>query len=404
MAGPLTGVRVVELAGLGPAPFATMLLADLGAEVVRVDRGAAAATLPEHPNPDVTLRGRRSVALDLKHPLGRQVVLDLVTRADVLIEGFRPGVTERLGIGPDDAHRVNPRLVYGRMTGWGQDGPLAPRAGHDLTYIALTGALDASRRAGERPVPPVNLLGDFGGGALYLVVGVLAALVEARSSGAGQVVDAAIVDGVASLTGFLTGLQALGGWNAEPGGNLLDGGAPFYDTYTCLDGREIAVGALEPQFYAELLDRTGIDLDAHPELRPENRLDPATWVAARRPWAELFATRTRDQWAELLADTDACVGPVLSMAEARQHPHLRERGTFTVRDEISQPSPAPRFSRTSAVLDRPPPWPGQHTDEILLELGWDTDRIAEAHACRAVTGSAAPAADTVSDTTEESAS
>ena len=372
--GPLAGFRVVELAGIGPGPFAVMLLADLGAQVVRVDRvgDVPPAGRGSGPPAEVIGRGRRSIAVDLKQPAGRDQVLGLVRSSDVLVEGFRPGVTERLGLGPDQCLAANPRLVYGRMTGWGQDGPLAQRAGHDLTYLAITGALDASRRAGERPVPPMNLLGDLGGGALYLVMGVLSALLEVARSGQGQVVDASIVDGVASLGSFILGLRAQGMWPAPPGQNLLDTGAPFYDVYTCSDGREVAVAALEPAFYAELVRLTGMD---HGPTAQPARFDRAGWPQARQRWAELFVTRTRDEWALLFADTDACVAPVLSWDEAAAHPQLAGRGSYLTRDQLLQAGPAPRFSRTPGQLDRPAPWAGQHTDEVLAELGLDPTAI-----------------------------
>jgi alpha-methylacyl-CoA racemase len=363
--GPLTGVRVVELAGIGPGPFAAMLLADMGADVLRIDR--TGDVHPERfgtPHPDLLGRGRRSVAVDLKHPAGRDVVLDLVRRADVLIEGFRPGVTERLGLGPDDCLRVNPRLVYGRMTGWGQDGPYAPYAGHDIDYLALTGALHGIGRAGERPVPPINLLGDFGGGALPLAFGVVCALLVTRAGGAGQVVDAAIVDGVALLSTQVHALRRMGQWRDGRGVNLLDGGAPFYDTYECADGRFLAVGALEPRFYAELVERTGF-------TGGFDRTDPAQWPAGRAEWAQLFRTRTRDEWTRLLEHTDACVAPVLDWDEAPRHPHLASRAVFVEHAGATQPAPAPRFSRTPGSINRPPPQPGEHTDEVLGELGLD---------------------------------
>ena len=374
MTGPLAGVRVVELAGIGPGPFTAMMLADMGADVVRVDRVADVRDHPPGPNPDVVLRGRRSVAVDLKQPAGRQLVLDLAARSDALLEGFRPGVAERLGLGPDDVRAVNERLVYGRMTGWGQDGPLALAAGHDIGYIAVTGALNGSRRAGERPVPPMNLLGDLGGGGMMLAFGVVCALLEAGRSGRGQVVDAAIVDGTAALGNFILGIRNGGGWPAPPGGNLLDTGAPFYEVYTCADGREVAVGALEPKFYAELLRRAG--MDGVPELAPEVRADPATWPAAKQRWAELFATRTRDEWAAVFEGTDACVAPVLDWDEAPRHPHLAARGSYVERDGVVQSAPAPRFDRTPGALDRPPPHPGAHTAEILAELGHDPAAVA----------------------------
>ncbi len=382
MGGPLAGVRVVELAGIGPGPFAAMMLADAGAAVVRVERTTDVGPHPDGPHPDVVLRGRRSVAVDLKHPDGRQVVLDLVAGSDALLEGFRPGVTERLGLGPADCHAVNPALVYGRMTGWGQDGPLATVAGHDIGYIAVTGALNGSRRAGGRPVPPMNLLGDMGGGGMMLAFGVVSALLSAARTGQGQVVDAAIVDGTAALANFVLGRRNAGGWPAPAGHNLLDTGAPFYEVYTCADGREIAVGALEPKFYAELLRLSG--MDGVGAVAPDRRLDPAGWPAAKQRWAELFATRTRDEWAEMFAGSDACVAPVLDWDEAVEHPHLAARGTYPSVGGVAQSAPAPRFDRTPSTLDRPPRWPGADTDAVLAELGRSPAEITALRASGAV--------------------
>ena len=376
----------MELAGIGPGPFAAMMLADAGADVVRVDRPAGGphpdGPHPDGPHPDVLLRGRRSIGVDLKHPDGRQVVLDLVAGADVLLEGFRPGVTERLGLGPADCHAVNPRLVYGRMTGWGQDGPLATVAGHDLGYIAVTGALNGSRRAGGRAVPPMNLLGDMGGGGMMLAFGVVSALLSAARTGAGQVVDAAIVDGTAALSNFIHGQRNSGAWPGPPGHNWLDTGAPFYEVYACADGKELAVAPLEPKFYAELLRLSG--MDGVPELAPEVRTDPATWPAAKQRWAALFATRTRDEWAAVFEGTEACVAPVLDWDEAAGHPHLAARGTYTRVDGVLQAAPAPRFDRTGSSLDRPPAWPGQHTDAVLAELGRSPEAVAALRATGAV--------------------
>ncbi len=380
--GPLVGVRVVELAGIGPGPFTAMMLADMGADVIRVDR--ASAVDPSSfgaPHPDLLKRGRRSVGVDLKHPDGRAVVLDLVARADVLVEGFRPGVAERLGLGPTDCLTINPRLVYGRMTGWGQTGPLAPYAGHDIDYLALTGALHGIGRAGERPVPPLNLLGDFGGGGMFLAFGIVCALLGTRAGGPGQVVDAAIVDGVAALTTAVRGLRELGVWRDERGANLLDGAAPFYDTYACADGKFVAVGALEPQFYAELVRRTGY---AGAAADPDARLDRSIWASARADWAALFATRTRDEWIELLGETDACVSPVLDWDEAPAHPHMAARQAFESCGGVTQPAPAPRFSETPGSIQRPPAHPGEHTDEILGEIGRDAVAIAALRDSRAV--------------------
>lgn len=381
-AGPLAGVRVIELAGIGPGPFAAMMLADLGAEVIRVDRAADVDPAAfGSPHPDLLNRGRRSVGVDLKTPQGRDVALALTAGADVLIEGFRPGVTERLGLGPADCHAVNPNLVYGRMTGWGQHGPAAQDAGHDITYLALTGALHGIGRAGERPVPPLNLLGDFGGGGMLLALGLISALYAVRGGATGQVVDAAIVDGVSVLSTQIHALRQLGMWQDPRGVNLLDGGAPFYDSYECADGKHLAVGALEPRFYAELVRRTGFPL---PEDTALDRTDPANWPALRQAWARLFRTRARDEWAALLAGSDACVAPVLDWAEAPAHPHLTARDTFVDHHGVTQPAPAPRFSGTPTGLHRPPPHPGEHTDELLAEAGFGAARIADLHAAGAV--------------------
>ena len=363
--GPLTGVRVVELAGIGPAPFAAMLLADLGADVIRVDRPGGTPTAAAPPPYDVLTRGRPSVVVDLKHPDGARVVLDLAARADVLIEGFRAGVAERLGIGPDECLAVNPALVYGRVTGWGQDGPLAPTAGHDLTYLARTGVLHAIGEADRSPQPPLNLVGDFGGGAMYLVVGVLAALLEARSSGEGQVIDAAVVDGTAHLTAMVAGQLAAGWWQDRRGVNLLDGGAPFYCTYPCADGCYLAVAPLEERFYAEFL--AGLGLDEVPD-----RKDPAEWEALRTVLADRIATRTQAEWVEVFAGTDACVAPVLSLREAATDPHLSARETYVARAGVVQPAPAPRLSRTPGGLTSPPPTAaGANTREALTAWGID---------------------------------
>jgi alpha-methylacyl-CoA racemase len=362
MAGPLTGLRVVELAGLGPAPHACMVLADLGAEVVRVERPSRFDL--GAPTQDALLRGRRSVTADLKSPDGVGRVLALAERADVLVEGYRPGVAERLGIGPDVCLGRNPRLVYGRMTGWGQDGPLSPRAGHDLNYLGLTGTLSAIGRAGERPVVPLNLVADFGGGSMLLLVGLLSALVERQASGRGQVVDAAMVDGVATLSAMLWSFRSMGAWGDDRGTNLLDGGSPFYDTYECADGRYVAVGALEPQFYAALLERLGLDAA---DLPPQ--MDPAGWPVLRKAFTEAFLSRTRDDWAAVFDGVDACVTPVVELSEAPDHPHLVARRTFTDVDGARQPSPSPRFSRTPAEMPAPAVAPGADTDAVLRDWG-----------------------------------
>nr|WP_036342432.1 CaiB/BaiF CoA-transferase family protein [Micromonospora purpureochromogenes] len=367
MSGPLTGVRVVELAGIGPGPFAAMLLADLGADVIRVDRPEPGALPAGDPGRNLLNRGKRSVVVDLKHPDGAEVVLELAARAAILIEGWRPGVAERLGVGPEAALARNPALVYGRMTGWGQHGPLAHAAGHDIGYIAVAGALHPIGRAGGPPQIPLNLVGDFGGGALYLVVGVLAALHVARSTGHGQVVDAAIVDGAAHLTTPFAGLLAQGAWRAERGRNLLDGGAPFYDVYATADGGHMAVGALEPQFYAELLRLLGL---ADADLPAQH--DVAGWPVLRARFAEVFAGRTRDEWAAVFDGTDACVAPVLSLTEAQDHPHLVARGTYEEHFGVRQPAVAPRLSGTPGRIGGPPPAPGADTEPALTDWGLGT--------------------------------
>ena len=371
MSGPLEGIRIVELAGLGPAPFAGMMLADAGADVVRIDRYDRATYPPRtEPHVDLLNRGRRSVAVDLKNPEGAEVVLRLASGADGLMEGFRPGVAERLGLGPDVCLARNPRLVYGRMTGWGQDGPMASAAGHDIDYIALAGALEPIGRAGDRPVPPLNLVGDFGGGGMLLAFGMVAAMLSARTTGQGQVVDTAMVDGAAALMTMTYTLRAAGAWSDERGTNLLDTGAPFYEVYETSDGGFMAVGAIEPQFYAELLDRLGL---ADAGLPDQN--DKSAWPEMKERFAEVFAGRTRAEWEEVFAGSDACVAPVLSPAEAPDHPHNRHRGTFTEVAGVLQPAPAPRFSATPATIRRPPPNPGQHGDDALADWGFDPDEI-----------------------------
>ncbi len=378
--GPLAGVKVVEIAGIGPGPFCAMVLADLGAEVIRVDRASGVPEqIPEGPARDVLNRGRRSIAVDLKTPRGAETVLRLVESADALIEGFRPGVAERLGIGPDAALAANPRLVYGRMTGWGQDGPYADAAGHDINYIALSGLLHAIGRAGEAPVPPLNLVGDFGGGGMLLALGVVAALLETRSSGEGQVVDASMVDGAALLGTMVFGFFGTGGWNDERGTNLLDTGAHFYDVYETADGRHVSIGSIEPQFYAELLRLSGLQDEDLPA-----QFDREQWPAMKERVAAVFATKTRDEWCEIMDASDVCFAPVLSLAEAPEHPHNRARGTFVEQAGVVQPAPAPRFSRTPGELVAPPPHPGQHTDEVLRAWGFEADEIAKLRADGAV--------------------
>jgi alpha-methylacyl-CoA racemase len=364
--GPLAGLAVVEVAGIGPGPFAAMMLADMGAEVLRVDRASSVPATPsESVSRDLLARGRRSVGVDLKHPEGVATVLRLVERADGLIEGFRPGVAERLGIGPEPCLARNPRLAYGRMTGWGQDGPLAGAAGHDIDYIALAGVLGAIGRAGQPPVPPLNLVGDFGGGGMLLAFGMVCAFFEAARSGRGQVVDAAMVDGAALLTTMIHGLRAMGLWKEERGTNLLDTGAHFYEVYETADGGHVAVGAIEPQFYAELLRLSGLEGE---DLAPQ--MDRSSWPQMKERLARVFRSRTRDEWCQIMEGGDACFAPVLSMAEAPDHPHNRGRGTFVEVGGVVQPGPAPRFSRTPGEVAGPPARPGQHTDEALEDWGF----------------------------------
>src|ERR1700677_2371640 len=374
--GPLAGIKVVEVAGLAAAPFGCMILADLGADVLRVDRvdrtGNSASGASHGAWSDPLSRGRRSIALDLKTAEGLEILLQLAGHADVLVEAFRPGVAERLGFGPDVCLEANPRLVYARMTGWGQDGPLATTAGHDIDYIAISGALSIVGRAGERPLPPVNLAGDFGGGGMLLAIGILAALLERQGSGRGQVIDAAMVDGSALLTAMFHGLRAGGTWQDERGTNLIDGGAPFYATYQTADGGYLAVGALEPAFYSELVAGLGLADAGLPD-----RNDRANWPALRERLKTVIAQRTTAEWAEVFAGSDACVAPVLSLSEAPDHPHNKARGTFTEVAGLTQPAPAPRFSRTPADPPQPPPAPGADTDAVLTSLGYDQPRIAD---------------------------
>ncbi|MFF3729302.1 CaiB/BaiF CoA transferase family protein [Streptomyces sp. NPDC002476] len=368
--GPLTGVRVLELAGIGPGPFAAMLLADLGADVVRVDRPGGPG-LGIDPAYDLTNRNKRSVVVDLKAPDGPGTVLDLAARADILIEGYRPGVAERLGVGPDAAFARNPKLVYGRMTGWGQEGPLAERAGHDIAYIALTGTLSVIGKPGEPPAVPANLVGDYAGGSLYLVVGVLAALQHARTPGGrGQVVDAAIVDGAAHLATMIHGMLAAGGWQDRRGSNLLDGGCPFYGTYETADGEYMAVGPLEQGFYDEFSTLLGIDGEA------PDRSDVTRWDELRALVADRFRARTRAEWTEVFAGSDACVAPVLSLREAPHHPHLAARSTFVEHEGLTQPAPAPRFSATPVTVRRGPARPGSDTEAVAAD--WDVPGLGGA--------------------------
>lgn len=371
--GPLSGFRIIEIAALGPAPLAGMLLGDMGAEVIRVDRlGEADLGIRRDPRFDLAARGKRSVALDLKSPAGREAVLRLVRGADALIEGFRPGVMERLGLGPADCHAVNPRLVFGRMTGWGQQGPLAQAAGHDLNYIALTGALEAIGPADGPPVAPLNLVGDFGGGSTFLAMGVLAALLECSRSGRGQVVDAAIVDGVAALMAGIHGQLAGGTWRARRGEHILGGAAPWNTVYETQDGRYVSVCAIEQRFFAELLQRLQID----PATVPD-RMDRANWPVLRERLAAIFVTRTRDEWCAILEGSDACFAPVLHISEAATHAHALAREAFVTHDGIRQPAPAPRFDRTPSRVQGPTiARAGQHTDAVLREAGFDDAEIA----------------------------
>jgi alpha-methylacyl-CoA racemase len=378
--GPLEGIRIMEIAGIGPGPFCGMLLSDMGAEVLRVDRADGVRPQPvPQASKDVLARGRRSVAVNLKSSEGVETVLRLVERADGLIEGFRPGVMERLGLGPDVCLARNPRLVFGRMTGWGQEGPMAKAAGHDINYIALAGALAHIGRAGERPVPPLNLVGDFGGGGMFLAMGMLAGLLECQRSGQGQVIDAAMVDGASSLMAFIWGMNAMGAHSLERGQNMLDSGAHFYDVYETSDGKYISLGSIETQFYAELLDRLGLDADALP-----HQMDRSQWPDMKQRFEALFKTKTRDQWCELLEQTDVCFAPVLTMPEAAAHPHARHRESFVEVAGQLQPAPGPRFSRTPCEIQGPPVRPGEHTDDALRDWGIDPAEVARLREAKAI--------------------
>jgi alpha-methylacyl-CoA racemase len=364
--GVLSGYRGIELAGIGPGPMCAMLLSDMGADVLRIDRAADAGLgIAMDVKHNLLNRGRRSVALDLKRPEAIEAVLKLVEKADALIEGFRPGVTERLGLGPDQCLKRNPRLIYGRMTGWGQEGPLAQAAGHDINYIALSGALHSIGRKGEAPVPPLNLVGDFGGGALYLALGVVAGLLESQKSGKGQVVDAAMVDGAASLMTAIYGMHGAGFWNDQRGDNILDTGAHYYDVYETKDGKHVAIGSIEAKFYAELLRLSGLQGEELPHQQ-----DRKSWPKMKERLKTLFRTKTRDEWSKIMEGSDICFAPVLSMAEAPKHPHNKHRGTFIEEGGVTQPGPAPRFSRTPSKIQRPPARPGEHTEEALRDWGF----------------------------------
>jgi alpha-methylacyl-CoA racemase len=373
--GPLAGFRVIELAGIGPGPFCGMMLSDMGAEVIRVDRLGAAGgrnSAAAGPNKDVLARNRQSIAVDLKKPEGVEAVLRLVETADALFEGFRPGVTERLGLGPEVCMARNPKLVYGRMTGWGQDGPMAQAAGHDINYIGLAGALHAIGRKGERPVPPLNLVGDFGGGGMLLAFGVVCALLEAQKSGKGQVVDAAMVDGAATLMAMFFTMGATGAFKDQRGTNLLDGGAHFYDTYETSDGKYICLGSIEPQFYALLLEKSGVD---RTKFAPQ--MDPAQWPALKEELTRVFKTKSRDEWCRIMEGTDVCFAPVLSIFEAPDHPHNKARNTFVEIDGVMQPAPAPRFSRTVPTISHGAKSPGADSAQVLASCGFSAAEIAE---------------------------
>ncbi len=373
--GPLAGYRVVELAGIGPGPMCAMLLSDMGADVIRVDRTTSSGLGISQPSKYSLLnRGRRSVAVDLKNPDGVETVLKLIDKADALIEGFRPGVMERLGLGPDVCFARNKKLVYGRMTGWGQEGPISHAAGHDLNYIALIGALHAIGRKGAKPTPPLNLVGDFGGGALYLAFGIACGLLEASKSGEGQVVDAAMTDGAASLMTAAYGMKAMGILTDERGTNILDSGAHFYEVYETSDGKYVSIASIEAKFYAELLEKTGLDRQDLPK-----QMDRDTWPEMSERLAAVIKTKTREQWCEIMEGSDVCFAPVLSLEEAPSHPHNKARETFVEVEGVPQPAPAPRFSRTKVEIQGPAAEPGQHTDAVLADWGFGADEIKALH-------------------------
>ncbi|MFZ8956716.1 MAG: CaiB/BaiF CoA transferase family protein [Pseudohongiellaceae bacterium] len=374
--GPLTGIRVVEMAGIGPGPFTAMMLSDLGAEVIRVDRLSHKGT--GH-RANVLNRGRKSIAVDLKNPRGVETTLRLIEQADVVLEGFRPGVMERLGLGPEECLSVNPRLIFGRMTGWGQTGPLSQAAGHDINYISIAGALGAMGYADRPPAPPLNLVGDFGGGAMYLLTGILAALVERATSGQGQIIDAAMTDGTASLLSPFFGLMAMNMWTTDRFSNRLDGGAFYYGSYECSDGKYISIGSLEPQFYALLLEKAEI---TDPEF--QEQLDEAAWPAKREKLNQLFKTRTRQQWCDIMEGTDVCFAPVLDLKEAPTHPHNIKRKTFVELEGVVQPAPAPRFSRTQGEIQGPAAMAGEHTREVLSAWNFTDQEIGELQASGAI--------------------
>ena len=385
MSGPLTGYRIIEIAGIGPGPFAAMMLADMGAEVVRVERAQAVrGPAPDTAHWDVLLRGRRNIALDLKHPDGVATLLDLVAQADGLIKGFRPGVMERLGVGPAECQARNPKLVYGRMTGWGQEGPYSQAAGHDINYIALAGALAHFGRVGEAPVPPLNMVGDFGGGGMFLAFGVVCALLEAQRSGEGQVVDTAMVDGAATLMSMFWAMKSIGVHDENaPGTNLLETGAHFYDVFECADGKYVSLGSIEPQFYAELMRITGLAGDAE----FAQQMDKSHWPHLKTRLRAVMLAKTRDEWCAEMEHTDVCFAPVLTMSEAAAHPHNVARNTFIEVAGTPQPAPAPRFSRTVALVDSPPAHPGQHSRAVLADWGFTPERIESLVAGGAVASS-----------------
>ncbi len=378
--GPLAGIKVLEVAGIGPGPFCGMMLADMGAEIVRIDRAdRVRGGDPAKPPSDVLARGRRSLAIDLKQAEGVEVVLRLVEQADVIIEGFRPGVMERLGLGPDVCLERNPRLIYGRMTGWGQEGPMAHAAGHDINYIALAGALEPIGRKGEKPTPPLNLVGDFGGGGMLLAFGIASALVERATSGKGQVVDAAMVDGAATLMGMFHSMVAMGIWNEERGTNLLDTGAHFYDVFETSDGKYVSIGSIEPQFYAELIEKIGLAGEDLPA-----QMDKSGWDGLKTRFEGIFKSKTRDEWCEIMEGSDVCFAPVLAMSEAADHPHIKHRKTFVESNGMLQPAPSPRFSRTVPELGRPAAHAGQHSKDVLESFGFAADEIAKLKDAKAV--------------------
>jgi alpha-methylacyl-CoA racemase len=378
--GVLSGYKIVEFAGIGPAPMCAMLLSDMGAEVLRLDRAEDANLgISTESKYNLLGRGRRSVAIDLKRREGTELALKLIERADALIEGFRPGVMERLGLAPDVCQARNPKLVYGRMTGWGQDGPLALAAGHDINYIALTGALHSIGRRGEAPVPPLNLVGDFGGGGVYLALGVVAGLLEAQKSGKGQVIDVAMIDGASSLMAAIYGLRGAGVWNDNRGENILDTGAHYYNVYETSDGKYVSIGSIEGKFYAELLRLTGLEGEKLPRQN-----DRTQWPAFQERLKAVFKTKTRDQWCAIMEGSEVCFAPVLTMIEAPQHPHNRHRGTFVEVDGVVQPAPAPRFSRTPSKIQRPPARPGEHTEEGLREWGFSASELEQLRSSGAI--------------------